>query len=35
MTNLKRFPTRTGCIFVDMDKRVEFLYVGDYGQCEL
>ena len=32
MANLKRFPTRTGCIFVDMDRRVEFLYVGDYGQ---
>lgn len=32
MANLKRFPTRTGCIFVDMNKRVEFLYVGDYGQ---
>lgn len=30
--NLKRFPTRTGCIFVDPERRLEFLYVGDYGQ---
>ena len=30
MTNLKRFQKRTGCIFVDMDKRVEFLYSGKF-----
>lgn len=29
---IKEFKTRTGAIYVDTDKRMEYLYVGDYGQ---
>ena len=24
--------TRTGCIISDTDKKIEYLYVGDYGK---
>lgn len=29
---IKEFKTRTGAIFCDTDKKMEYLYVGDYGQ---
>lgn len=29
---IKEFKTRTGAIFCDTDKTLEYLYVGDYGQ---
>ena len=29
---IKSFKTRTGCIFCDTDKNIEYLYVGDYGR---
>lgn len=29
---IKEFKTRTGAIFCDTDKSMEYLYVGDYGQ---
>lgn len=30
---IKEFKTRTGAIYVDTDKRMEYLYVGDYGKA--
>ena len=29
---IKEFKTRTGAIFCDTDKKMEYLYVGDYGK---
>lgn len=29
---IKEFPTRTGSIFCDTNKKIEWLYVGDYGK---
>ena len=29
---IKEFKTRTGAIYCDTDKRMEYLYVGDYGK---
>ena len=29
---IKEFKTRTGCIFCDTEKMLEWLYVGDYGK---
>ena len=29
---IKEFKTRTGAIYCDTDKTMEYLYVGDYGQ---
>lgn len=29
---IKEFKTRTGCIFCDTEKKMEYLYVGDYGK---
>lgn len=29
---IKKFKTRTGCIFCDTEKNMEYLYVGDYGK---
>jgi len=29
---IKNFKTRTGCIFSDTEKKMEYLYVGDYGK---
>lgn len=29
---IKEFKTRTGCIFCDTEKNLEWLYVGDYGK---
>ncbi len=29
---IKEFKTRTGAIFCDIDKKMEYLYVGDYGK---
>lgn len=29
---IKKFKTRTGCIFCDTEKNIEYLYVGDYGK---
>ena len=29
---IKEFKTRTGAIFCDTDKKLEYLYVGDYGK---
>lgn len=29
---IKQFRTRTGCIFCDTEKMLEWLYVGDYGK---
>ena len=29
---IKQFKTRTGCIFCDTEKMLEWLYVGDYGE---
>lgn len=29
---IERFKTRTGCIFSDTEKKMEYLYVGDYGK---
>ena len=29
---IKKFPTRTGAIFCDTEKTLEYLYVGDYGK---
>lgn len=31
---IKKFKTRTGCIFSDTNKKMEYLYVGDYGKEE-
>ena len=31
---IKEFKTRTGCIFSDTEKKMEYLYVGDYGKGE-
>jgi len=31
-TNIKEFKTRTGAIYCDVDKTLEYLYVGDYGK---
>lgn len=30
---IKEFRTRTGCIFCDTEKNLEWLYVGDYGKA--
>lgn len=30
---LKEFKTRTGAIYCDTDKQLEWLYVGDYGKA--
>lgn len=30
---IKEFKTRTGCIFCDTDRLLEWLYVGDYGKA--
>lgn len=29
---IKKFKTRTGAIFCDIEKKMEYLYVGDYGK---
>ena len=29
---IKEFKTRTGAIYCDTEKRMEYLYVGDYGK---
>lgn len=29
---IKEFKTRTGAIFCDTEKKMEYLYVGDYGK---
>ena len=29
---IKEFKTRTGAIYCDTDKQLEYLYVGDYGK---
>ena len=29
---IKEFKTRTGAIYCDTDKKMEYLYVGDYGK---
>ena len=31
-TRIREFKTRTGCIFSDTEKNLEWLYVGDYGK---
>ena len=30
---IREFKTRTGAIYCDTDKQLEYLYVGDYGKA--
>ena len=32
MGTIKEFKTRTGAIYCDTEKKMEYLYVGDYGK---